>query len=141
MSWSAFGFYVVVFLIAWTATLYFMLPPMDEAGRYWLTGDFTAMKPTSAMLYLAGVLWTAYLCIITLMMMPTVYSVFVKLKIGSDQRIKDILGRRLWSATKLWFAAIAFALLFGLLTELMVPTAQHLFKREAWSIQSERKTP
>jgi hypothetical protein len=137
VSWSAFGFYVLGFLLAWAATAYFMLPATDSAGRYWLLGDFTSMRPVSAISYLVGLLWAAYLFILTLVIMPTAYSVFVKSKIGSDQRIKDVLGAGLWRATKIWFAAIAFALVFGVFTNIIAPSAQHLFKREAWSLQND----
>ncbi len=139
VSWSAFGFYVLAFSLAWAMTAYFMVPSSNAARRYWIIGDFTSMRPSSAIWYLGGVLWTAYLLILTVVVMPSAYSIFVKSKIGSDKRIKDILIARLWKATKIWFATVAVALIFGVLTNLIAPSAQHLFKREAWSLQNDRQ--
>ena len=132
VNWSAFGFYALIFIIAWAVTLFLMIPSANQAGRYWIVGDFAAMRPISAILYLCGAILTSYLFIVTGMLMPTIYTVFVKSRIASDKRIKDILGRRLWSATKIWFAAIALVLLIGVVVNFITPGAQHLFKREAW---------
>lgn len=124
---AAFGFYVLILLLLWSATGYYLVTRADGARRYWLLGEFAAMTPFAAVFYLAAALVATYLLIVTFMVMPTMYSVLVKWRIGSDQRVRDLVRPRLWKATKLWFALIVLAVLLGVVTNLMAPTVKHLF--------------
>jgi hypothetical protein len=124
---AAFGFYVLILLLLGSATGYYLVTRADGARRYWLLGEFVAMTPFAALFYLASALLATYLVIVTFMVMPTMYSVLVKWRIGSDQRIRDLVRPRLWKATKLWFALIVLAVLLGVATNLMAPAFKHLF--------------
>jgi hypothetical protein len=63
------------------------------------------------------------------MILPTLYQVFIKAQIGSDERIKNVLGARLWTATKIWLALIAVEFLYGVFVELIIPSVQHTIGR------------
>jgi hypothetical protein len=130
ISWSAFSFYVLILVIAWTGL---MIPLVKHAGgayRYWLLSDYSAMPKSWAVLYLLlGVNLFIYLSILTVMILPTLYRVFIKAQIGSDERIKKILGARLWASTKIWLGLMAVELVLGVLVELIIPSIQHTIGR------------
>jgi hypothetical protein len=123
---AAFGFYVLILLLFWSGTGYYLVTLADSARRYWILGDFASMTPFTAMFYLGMSFAATYLLIVTVTVMPTMYSVLVKWKIGSDQRIRDLVRPRVWSATKLWFAVSVVTVLLGVLTNLVAPAVRHL---------------
>jgi hypothetical protein len=123
---AAFGFYVLSLLLLWSVTGYYLVTRADDARRYWILAEFAPMTPFAAVFYLAVVLLATYVLIVTFMVMPTMYSVLVKWRIGSDQRIRDLVRPRLWKATKLWFAVIVIAVLLDVMTNLIAPTVKHL---------------
>jgi hypothetical protein len=129
ISWSAFSFYVLILAIAWGSLTLPLVKYFNGAYRYWLLSDYAAMTNGWAALYLLGVNLFVYLSILTVMMLPRLYYVFIKAQIGSDERIKSVLGSRLWVATKIWLGLIAVEFLYGLLINLIVPSLQHTIGR------------
>lgn len=125
VSWSAFGFYVLVFLFAWAFVLYPLIKYGDSAIKYWVLGDYSVMSKSYALLYLFGINGLIYLGIVTIKMVPILYKVFVKSQIGSDKRIKEYLLPKFWESTKLWLGIMALEILLGTFVELIIPSLQH----------------
>lgn len=130
VSWSAFSFYVLILALAWAGLLVPVVKHAVGAYRYWLLSDYAAMPKVSAVLYLLlGVNLFLYLSILTVMILPTLYQVFIRAQIGSDERIKNVLGARLWAATKIWLGLLAVEFLYGVFVELIIPSIQHTIGR------------
>jgi hypothetical protein len=126
ISWSAFSFYALILILAWASLLVPLVKHANGAYRYWLLSDYTAMPKSWAVLYLLlGVNLFIYLSILTVMMLPTLYQVFIKAQIGSDERIKHTLGARVWAASKIWLGVIGAEFLCGLFINLIIPSVQH----------------
>jgi hypothetical protein len=129
ISWSAFSFYVLTLIIAWVGLMLPLVKHAYDAYHYWLLSEYTAMPKVWAVLYLSGVNLLVYLSILTVMMLPTLYRVFIKAQIGSDQRIKNILVTRAWAATKIWLGLIAVEFIYGVFINLILPSIQHTIGR------------
>ncbi len=127
VSWSAFGFYILVLLIMWGGLLYPLIKYSNEAFHYWILNEFASMPKTGAALYLfLGVNLLVYLAILTFRIVPTLYKIFVKSQLGSDQRIKELLLVQFKSSTKIWIAFIVIEILIALFTNIIVPSIQDM---------------
>lgn len=127
VSWSAFGFYILILIIIWVGLLYPLIKYSNEAFRYWVLNDFVSMPKTDAALYLfIGVNLLVYLAVITFKVIPILYKVFVKSQIGSDQRIKELLLAQFKSSTKIWVVFIGLQILIALFTNIIVPSIQNI---------------
>jgi hypothetical protein len=130
ISWSAFSFYALVLFLGWVGLLVPLVKYADEAYRFWLLSDYAAMSKFWAVAYLlVGVNLFLFLSILTVKILPALYKVFIKSQIGSDERIKNVLGARFWTATKIWLALIAIEIFLGVFVELIIPSVQHVIGR------------
>lgn len=125
VSWSAFGFFVLIFLIAWSLVFYLTYTYGQNAISYWFLGDYQQVSKTQAIIFLIVFNLIIYLGILTFKMIPLLYNIFIRLQIGSDKRILEYLLPQLKAATILWVEILALEFLYGIFVELIIPSIQH----------------
>ena len=128
---SAFGFYLLLLSAAWFFLLRFMIPRAVNGLRFWFMHDYGVMSRPTAVTFFFGAIAILYLAHVTVVMVPALYSVLVRLNIQSDQRAWNILWPRLWRVTKFWLVAGLCALVLGLAVEVLGPSVEHIINQNS----------
>lgn len=128
IGWSAFAFPTVLILGAWVILLYKIIPHLRAGVRFWFRGDDSAMPFSSALILLGAVLLLLYLMPAGAIIIRTLYSVLIRANVQSDQWIKDKLMPKLWTVTKWWAGAIVFAVILGVIVNIISPRFEHGLK-------------
>lgn len=122
---SAFGFGIVLEVLAWLGVAMALVPSFDVAKRYWLLHEYTAMTSHSALLYLLCVLLATLLLFVTPVFTWTWASLLLHSKVESDRQIAGVLGRRVFKVFWLWLSLIALGVLINFVIGVFQPAFQH----------------
>lgn len=94
-----------VLMVPWLVLGWGMVPSIDGARRYWLRNDYNAMTPEAALLFLVGFLMAMFLAMLTVVVIWTLWSLLIRSAVESDRRLFEVLGRRVWTMSKIWLTA------------------------------------
>jgi len=123
---SAFGFYLLLLSATWFFLLLFMIPRTVNGLRFWFMHDYSVMSRFTAVTFFFCAIAILYLAHVTIVMVPALYSVLVRLNIQRDQRAWNVLWPQLRRITKFWLVAGVCTLVFGIAINVLSPSAEHI---------------
>jgi hypothetical protein len=125
INMAAFGFGALLLGGTWFLLGKAVLTSFDAGWRYWLLNDYHAMSSSSALFFLAEVVFATLFLPVTLVITWTLWFLLIRTKATNDREIAEVLGHRLRGAFLTWLTLIALGVLIGLFTGAIGPAFTH----------------
>lgn len=100
----------------------------QDAKRFWLSGEYSAMSSSSALLYLAVVFLASYLLLITPVILWKTFSLLVISNVQSDKKLLDILKPPILKVSLAWLTIVLLGVVVGIATEVLTQGVQHILR-------------